>query len=277
MLQKLTFEVQQSPVLYSIDGETLTSKTHKVISKSESNIPLSVMKNSYNPMMNQDFTETTERMQEISGFSFEGYSEIDNGRIILSHLKNNLQDFSINGNKIDDYLLMGSSFDGRYSFFVGTTTVLLRCKNQFSHITQAEKVRHTKSAPKRREDLMKSLEVYFQARKMMYSNFEEMTKIKVDPILKQKAIDYILQVSQEDRIAGTISTRKLNIMEVLDQNISYEMGDLGQNMWGLFNGVTKWSTHERTQKESIFGNVFGSNAIVNDRAHDFAKRQLQLA
>jgi len=270
MLDKLTFEIQESPVLYSIDGEILTSKTHKIISKTESNSVLSVMKNSYNPMMNQDFMETTERMKEISGFSFEGYSEIDNGRIILSHLKNTIQDFKINDHKIDDYLLMGSSFDGRYSFFVGTTTELLRCKNQFSHITHAEKVRHTKSAPKKREDLMRSLEIYFKSREAMYMNFAQMTKVKIDPILKQKAMDYILQVSQEDRLAGTISTRKLNLMEVLDQNISIEMGDLGNNAWALLNGTTKYTTHTRQQKDTMFGNVFGTNAEINDRAYKFA-------
>lgn len=270
MLEKLSFEIQESPVLYSVNGEILTSSTHKVIIKVDSNFQLSVMKNSYNPMLNSDFMETTERMKEISGFEFSGYSEIDNGRILLAHMKNNLKDFSIDGNKIEDYLLLGSSHDGRFSFFVGTTTVLIRCKNQFSHITQAEKVRHTKSAPKRREDLMRSLDVYFQARKMMYSNFDKMLTVKVDEKLKQDAIDYILGISKEDRLDSKISTRKLNIMEVLNQDISYEMGDLGKNAFGLLNGVTKFTTHHREQKESIFGNVFGSNADINNRAYEFA-------
>lgn len=270
MLEKLSFEIQESPVLYSVDGVTLTNTTHKVISKTGSNSPLSVMKNSYKPMLNEDFMETTNRMQEISGFEFSGYSEFDNGRIVISHLKNTLKDFSINGHLIRDYLMMMSSFDGRYSFCVGTTTLLIRCMNQFSSITQAEKVRHTKSAPKKREELMNSLQVYFSSRQMMYNQFNEMTRVKVDPLVRQMAIDYILQITKEDHLEHKISTRKANIMKILNKSIDFEMGELGQNMWGFFQGVTKYTTHERTQKESVFGNMIGSGALINERAYNFA-------
>ena len=272
MLEKLTFEIQESPVLYSVDGEVLTSKTHKVLSRSNDNVEISTMKNSYKPMLNSDFMETTERMKKISGFEMTGYSELDGGKIILSHLKNNLSDFNINGHKIEDYLLMGSSFDGRYSFFVGTTTVLLRCTNQFSRITQAEKVRHTKSAPKRIEELLTALEIYFDSRKVMYEKFQKMTKVKIDPIIRQMAVDYIMEVSNEDRLEGKISTRKANIIDIINSNIDFEMGDLGQNMWALLNGVTRYTTHERKQKEQSFGNVFGSGAQINTRMYQFANQ-----
>jgi hypothetical protein len=270
MLEKLTFEIQESPVLYDVQGQILTSGSHKVISRNDNNSVISVMKNSYNPMLNADFMESTERMKEISGFEIAGYSEIDGGRIILSHLKNNLTDFEIGGHKIDDYLLLGSSFDGRYPFFIGTTTVLIRCQNQFSKISRVEKVRHTKSAPKKREELMQSLEAYFTNRKAMYENFEKMRQYEVDDTVKKLAIDYILNVSKEDKLDTEISTRKMNKMLLLDSNMISEMNDLGNNLWSLFNGVTKYTTHELTQKESVFGNMFGNAALLNNRAYEFA-------
>lgn len=270
MLEKLTFEIQESPVLYDVNGQILTSGSHKVISRNDNNSVISVMKNSYNPMLNADFMESTERMKEISGFETAGYSEIDGGRIILSHLKNNLTDFEIGGHKIDDYLLLGSSFDGRYPFFIGTTTVLIRCKNQFSKISRVEKVRHTKSAPKKREELMQSLEVYFANRKAMYENFEKMLQYETDDTVKKLAIDYILNVSKEDKLDTEISTRKMNRMLLLDSNMITEMNDLGNNLWAIFNGVTKYTTRELTQKENVFGNIFGNPALLNNRAYEFA-------
>jgi len=272
MLQNLSFEVAEAPVLYDFNGNQLQSKTHKCMIKAETGEQLSVMKNSYNAMLTADFMETTERMKEISGFEIAGYSEIDGGRIILSHLKNTIEDFTIGGHKIDDYLVLGNSFDGRYSFFLGTSTVLLRCKNQFSRLTRAEKVRNTKSAPKKREELLRGLEIYFTERKKMYQNFEKMRDIKVDAAVRELALDYIFQVSQEDRLEGKVSTRKQNTIEEVSNWVITESGELGDNAWGLLNGVTYWTTHVKEQKDNSFGNLFGTNSRVNERAYDFAKQ-----
>jgi hypothetical protein len=265
MLEKLSFEIQETPVLYSVDGKILTSGTHKVITK-ETGEPISVMKNSYNPMYNKDFTSTVERMQEISGFKLMGYSEFSNGQIVMAHLENNLKDFSIGGNKINDYLILGSSFDGRYPFFIGTSTLLIRCQNQFSRINQVERVKHTKSSPKRREELMHGLEVYFSDRNKMYKNFEKLTNVKITPEIHQLVVDYVMSVNKTDRLEGKISTRKLNQLEMLELCINGEIKDLGENMWALFNGVTKYTTHELKSKENSFGNLFGTANYINQRA-----------
>lgn len=269
-LDKLSFEIQESPVLYSHNGEILTSKSHKVISRNSDGSQISTMKNSYFPMYNADFMESTNRMAEISGFEIEGYSEFDGGRIVFSHLKNTIEDFKIGGFKIDDYLLLGSSFDGRYPFFIGTTTNFIRCQNQFSKISKVEKIRHTKSSPKKVDELLRSLEIYFQTRKEMYENFEQMGNVKIDEETKRLAMDYVLQVSKEDRLAGEISTRKLNQLEVLNNCVLTEFNDLGQNLFGLFNGVTRYTTHELNVKERSFGNIFGTAANINKRAYEFS-------
>lgn len=269
----LSFEIQETPVLYNHNGEVITSESHKVISKVETGESLSVMKNSYSPMYNKDFMETVDRMQEVSGFKFEGYSEIDKGRIILAHLKNN-GDYQIGDDHIKDYLLLGSSFDGRFPFFIGTTSEFIWCKNQFSKISKFEKVRHTKSAPKKREELMIGLEVYFKNRQKMYENFEKMKTIKVDEEIIKMAKDYILSVSEEDRLDGKISTRKLNQLELLNSSMIIELEHFGQNMLGVFNGVTRHTTYNLKQKENVFGNVFGTASILNNRAYEFCLGKL---
>lgn len=272
MLDKLTFEVVELPILYNLNDSLVEVSGYKAITKNTGGV-LSVMKSTYNPMLNEHFMETTDRMKEVSGFEFSGYSEIDGGRIILSHLKNNIEDVMIGGHKIDDYLVLGSSFDGRYPFFIGTSTVLLRCENQFSKLSRVEKVRHTKSSPKRREELMKSLEIYFSNRRQMYKNFEQMIQVEVDPILKQKAIDYVLSISSEDRLGDNISTRKRNQFNLVSELIDFESGDLGRNMWSTFNGITRYTSHHMESKNETFGNMFGTKAEINNRAYEFATLQ----
>lgn len=271
MEKKLSFEIAESPVLFNFNDELHASSNHKVIHKVEdpTNV-LSVMKNSYTPMYNNHFMESVDRLSEISSFPIEGYSEFSGGQIVMGFLKNTVEDFKIGSHPIQDYLMVGSSFDGRYPFFVGTSTVLIRCQNQFSKISKIQKIKHTKSAPLRREELFETLESYFFSRKKMYENFEHFIQVKLDPAARQLASDYVMQISKEDRLDDSVSTRKLNLLADMNNDINGEMADLGENVWGWFQGVTKFTTHTLNSKSKIFGNVFGSPANYNERAYKMA-------
>ena len=273
----LSFEIQESPVLYNIDGSILTSETHKVLSRSDNNRVISVMKNTYHPLLNEHFMESTEKMREISGFEFAGYNEISGGQIVVSNLKNNLGDFNIGGHPADDYLVLGSSFDGRYPFFIGTIGSMLWCKNQWSKISRLEKVRHTKSSPRRIDELIRSLEIYFLNRKLMLKDFNRMLEYEVDEQTKRLAADYIMGISKEDRLENKISTRKLNQLETFELAMGKNMEHFGNNLFGVFQSATWYSSHDLTQKESIFGNLFGTPAEINDRAYRFASSRLEMA
>lgn len=266
----LSFEIVEAPVLYTANGSPCTANGHKVIHKDTDGEVISVMKKSYFPMYNADFVRSVEQMSEISGFKISGYSEIYGGAVVLAHLKNTDPDFKINSHSVQDYLILGNSFDGRTSFFIGTTSVLIRCQNQFSRISQLEKVRHTKSCPKKVEELFQALGVYFDKRTEMYENFEKFNKVHVDEELRNAVLDRILEISEEDRQLDKISTRKQNQLATLRSVTASEMAEIGDNLWGLFNGVTRYTTHEIQSKNSGFGLLFGTPADINNRAYNLA-------
>ncbi len=264
----LSFEIKESAI-YTNDT---VINGYKAISKDNGEI-LSVMKDSYFPMYNKDFMESVNRMSEISGFQISGYSEIGGGIKIAGHLKNNVEKLMIGNFPIDDYLVLGSSFDGSTSFFLGTSTVLVRCQNQFSRISKMEKVRHTKSSPKRVDELLRTLDIYFKNRKEMFENFERMGNVRIDEKIKLEAMEYILGIKEEDKLLGKVSTRKQNQLLLMDSAMLTELAEVGDNLFGLFNGVTKYTTHLMNEKSIInsgFGNMFGTPADVNAKAYDFA-------
>lgn len=264
----LSFEIKESAIYTNdtvIDG-------YKAISKNSGEI-LSVMKDSYFPMYNSDFMESVNRMSEISGFEISGYSEISGGMKIAGHLKNNTENLMIGNFPIEDYLVLGSSFDGSTSFFLGTNTTLVRCQNQFSRISKMEKVRHTKSSPKRVDELLRTLDIYFQNRKEMFANFERMGNFKIDEKIKREAMEYVLGIKQEDKLLDKISTRKQNQLSLMDSAMLVELAEVGNNLFGIFNGVTKYTSHLMSEKSIVnagFGNMFGTPAEINSKAYDFA-------
>jgi len=54
------------------------------------------------------------------------------------------------------------------------------------------------------------------------------------------------------------------------ESIQLEMKDLGQNAWGLLNGVTFYTSH-RIRGNSGFGNTNGTAQQLNARAWEYCQ------
>lgn len=247
---------------------------YKAIVRDDNGGVLSVMKNSYSPMTNAQFIEIVERIREISGFELTGYNEFKGGRKVLAFLENNKEDCRIGSHKILNYMLLGNSFDGSTSFFQGTSTILIRCQNQFSKIQVQNKIRHTKAIHGKLQEFYDYLDFYLNQKEKMIETFNRFGNVSLTEELQEAMIKFVLDVKEVSE--KEISTRKQNQIDLLRNTILAETKDLGYNMWGAFNGVTKYTTHELTTKNPVFGNVFGSQADINDRAFEFAEKSLFL-
>jgi len=247
---------------------------YKAIIRNDDGSVLSVMKTSYSPMTNTEYLDIVAKIQEISGFRLAGFNEFKGGRKVLGFLENTRKDFYIGTHKIKDYLILGNSFDGSTSFFTGTSTVLIRCQNQFSQIIELNKIRHTKKIKTKLDEYYAYLDFYFNKRDELYKTFERIGNIKLTEELQEQMINFVLGVKKVT--AEELSTRKQNQIELLRTNIVTEMKELGDNLWGAFNGVTKYTTHEITPRNPVFGNLFGSQADINNRALAFVEERLSL-
>lgn len=251
-------------------------KGYKAISRDDNGSILSVMKNSYSPMTNAEFIDVLGNIQRISGFKFVGYNEFGGGKKILGFLENDRDDLLIGGHKMKNYMLLGNSFDGSTSFFTGTSTVLIRCQNQFSQIQKFTKIRHTKQIQGKLEEYYSYLDSFFAQREELKRTFEKAGNIFLTEKLQEEMINFVLDVKEvTDK---ELSARKQNQIEMLRSSIRGESSDLGWNLWSAFNGVTKYTTHElETKKASTFGNLFGIKADINNRAIQFVNDKLVLS
>lgn len=269
------WEIETKPVSFlGNDGSIITDSNYKMVIRNDDQSVLSVMKKGYTPMSIGNFEESAYRMQEISGFSFMGFQEFMDGRITLAILKNNQESLKIGDFPIDDYLVMGSSFNGDKPFFVGTSTILIRCQNAFSRINKMESIRHTKNSPQKREVLFGYLKDYFESRKKLYSNMTNMLSVKADEAMKLNFVNKVLQIPTLEP-GKELHSRTRNRIEELVECIDSEMKDVGQNVFGLFQGVTKYTTHNlKSRVDSSFGNLLGTADLYNQRAYSLSTELL---
>ena len=95
--------------------------------------------------------------------------------------------------------------------------------------------------------------------KTLFEIFSRMTDYKVTQKQVNETINLITGVDVnmgEVRARQEYSTRKLNQTQDLVQSVVKEMSYKGQTLWGLFSGVTHYTTHkggsERTREESKY-------------------------
>lgn len=263
LLPTLDWEIEEQPI-YDAEGNAITG--WKSVRRNDDHTCLNICKSSYTPTPNQMLVESAEQLAEQTGFKIAGYDTYQQGRKILAFLQNP-EENEIAGHKLKDYLLIGNSHDYSSSFWIGNTSVMIRCSNQFTKRNQQFTVSHTVNSQERIDKLLYSFETYLQQNKMIYEEFERFLNTPIELATIYEAIAEVINIHVQE----TISTRKKNLYQQATASIHRECFDLGKNVWGLFNGFTHFTTHVKKAKEKTFGNALGSMADINDKAYHYCR------
>jgi hypothetical protein len=206
-----------------------------------------------------------EKLSQMTGFGIAGYSDFKGGRKVLGYLKADKMQ-KLLGWEMENYMVIGNSHDGTTGFFIGTSEIMIRCMNQFSRISQNLKAYHTKNNIVRIDELVGMFKQYQQEQQALYEKMKQYKKIKVDEHIISALTERLFRIESGHE---EISTRKMKLTLEFKNSLDREMADLGQNLFGLFQGVTHYTTHVKKTKEDVFGNILGQNAKMNNRAMVF--------
>ena len=265
--QNLSWDVIERPIFSNFSQVN----GYKAIYRSDTNELLHIAKNSYTPTTNERFLETVYRLSQITGYPIELYDEIAGGRKTLAFLKCT-EPTRINGYEFKDYLLIGNSHDGSTGFFIGNSNMMIRCENRFTKQFRQIQINHTKNHDVKIDTLAGSFTNYSTQRQRFYNEFSEYIDFEIVDQDKENLVNAIAEVSPQEREdKELISTRKSNIIRDIHESIKIETSDLGNNLFGLFNGITHYTTHTRKQKEKSFCNAIGTNADINAKALTFCQ------
>ena len=236
--------------------------------------PIYIPKDGYTPLKNSQLMQAAEMMAAATNGTVEGFETFKGGRKVLAFVKAESNTSQINGNEINDYIVIGNSHDGSSSVFIGTSTVLLRCENQFSEIQRDFNIRHSGDMAMKFSEALEHYQKYYTARDRMYNKFEGMSNITVSESGILSLTDKMFDIDRDkiERGEEELSTRKKNQLNDFQDSLDRELTDLGSNLWGVFNAVTHYTTHTRGQGGATHSdsnshlNVVGSNANFNTKA-----------
>lgn len=230
------------------------------IIREDTNAPLAVRTDAYYPFQNHELMELLSKVTSLTGLELHRGGFFGSGEKVFVQLKSD--DLRIGTDRVEGYVTGVNSFDGSTSLAFGPSTLTISCMNTFfaAFKNLKTKVRHTKNMVVRVDDICRELEGAVEEEKRIFRTITRFTEISIDDVLKEKVtralfnIDKNVELNDEDKISGVTRNRMSRFY--IDMN--GEIQEKGETMWGLFSGVTKYTTHSMTKNDNTEAKMFGA-------------------
>jgi phage/plasmid-like protein (TIGR03299 family) len=252
----LDWKVRQEPV-QTQSGIIIPGRM--AIVREDTNIPLSIMAETYQPYQNHELIELLERVSNQTGMEIKKSGSFGDGEKVFIQLKSN--DLKLGNDRVEGYLTGVNSFDGSTSLAFGPSNVTISCTNSFFAAFRGlnTKVRHTKNMVLRIDDICRSLENVLEEEKQMFNNIVKLSETRIGVNDIDNVLRHLFNVKKEvnlkdaEAIAGVTRSK----MDRFYVDMNGELQQKGDNLWGLFSGVTKYTTHSLSKYDNTEKKMFG--------------------
>ena len=284
----MDWQIQESPVHFKADaighmGSIHSFPEQKVLYRSDTKAPLSVVSNRYQIVQPREVMEFYRDLTEVSGYELETAGVLKGGRKFWA-LARTGQNTALKGkDQVNGYLLLATSCDGTLATTATPTTVRVVCNNTLTialdGTTRAIKVPHSTRFDAR--SVKKQLGVAVsQWDEFMY----RMRVLAERKVQWHEAMGFFMNVLCEVTPNSKLPEVLPNERALRKVQSLYEGRGRGATLessqgtaWGLLNAVTEYVDHERRARRNEYrmdSAWFGQGAQIKQRALEAA---LQLA
>ena len=271
----MDWTIEQSDVLFNVDSSALHIRPYadsKVLFRSDSLAPLSVVSNRYKVVQPHEVLHFYKDLVSAGGFELETAGVLKGGKKLWALAKTG-QEAKLKGNdRIKAYLLLATSCDGTLCTTAQFTSVRVVCNNTLQMATQqstgAVKVPHsTKFDPKQ---VKEALGLGFSSWELFMRDLKQLSQRAVSP---DEAENYFRAVLEEP---VSIASRSSSSKVIQRLGALYNGAAMGSELlaasgtaWGLVNAMTEYVDHHRrarTQDNRLDSAWFGQGAQLKHKA-----------
>ena len=280
----MDWKIQDSPVHFKSDsigtlGSIHTFPEQKVLYRSDTKAPLSVVSNRYQVVQPREVLEFYRDLTEVSGYELETAGVLKGGRKFWA-LARTGQGTALKGNdQVNGYLLLATSCDGTLATTATPTTVRVVCNNTLTialdDTTKAIKVPHsTRFDP---QAVKKQLGIAVSQWDAFMHRMRMLSERKVQ---WHEAVGFFMEVlcdaSPNSPLPAVLSNeRALHKVQSLyeGQGRGSTLESARGTAWGLLNAVTEYVDYERRARSNEYrmdSAWFGQGAALKQKALKFA-------
>lgn len=277
----MDWEIQESPVRFIAGqreylGEIKPFDDHKVLYRSDTHDPLSVVGNRYKVVQPREILEFYRDLTERSGFELETAGVLKGGRKLWA-LARTGQSTTLKGkDTTNGYVLLATACDGTMATTAQFTSVRVVCNNTLAVAlgsgAGAVKVPHRSVFDA--EAVKRSLGITVSAwDEFMY----RMKNLSNRSVKASEAHHFLLRVMGDPDKASISKGTERNMARVQalydGQGLGADLASSKGTAYGLLNAVTQFVDHERrarSQDNRLDSAWFGQGAALKGRALDEA-------
>lgn len=257
----------KSGLNWGVREETITTQSgiivpnKKALIREDNNAVLSVANESYCPYQNEQLVELLDKVSQQVGLPIHKGGSFGDGEKVFIQLKSG--DLKLGTDRIEGFITGINSFDGSTSLAFGPSNITISCMNTFyaafRNITT--KVRHTKNMVLRIDEICKGLEKVLDEEKGLFEDITKLSETRMTERNQDWVTRLLFDIERQVELTDleSISTQKQNRLSRFYVDLNGELKEKGDNLWGLFSGVTKYTTHSYSKSDSTETKMFGMN------------------
>ena len=244
----------------------------KAIVREDTNTIVGVHSDGYQPYQNYELMDLLHQVSGRTGLEVHRGGDFKGGRRIYVQLKGN--DLKLGNDRIEGFLTGVNSFDGSTSLAFGHSNTTISCQNTFFRVMSGlqNKVRHTKSMSLKVEDICRRLDVVLEEEKQTFKYIVELSETRFDDLIKEKVTRKLFGIKPEFSLdSNELPTRTKNNLSRFYIDLNGEIKEKGDNLWGLFSGVTKYTTHSKFKGDYSNKLFSGSSQVEQEIFSDLVE------
>lgn len=280
----MDWHIEESPVRFVAGASSHLSSIHsypeqKVLYRSDTKAPLSVVSNRYKVVQPNEVLEFYRDLTEYAGYELETAGVLKGGKKFWALARTGQSSVLKGRDEVNGYLLLATSCDGTLATMVTPTTVRVVCNNTLAvavnGASQAIRVPHSTEFNPQRVKQQLGISVS-QWSEFMY-RMKTLSERKVKP---KEALQYFLQVicstdtDLEDRKQLPQHRALQKVQDLYQgQGRGSQLVSAQDTAWGLLNAVTEFVDHEKRARSTdhrLDSAWFGQGAVLKQKALDHA-------
>ena len=257
--------LNQTGLNWTVREESLTTESgiiipqQKAIIRDDTNTVLSVHGEGYYPYQNHQLIELLDKVSQQVGLPIHKGGMFGDGKKVFIQLKSN--DLKLGTDRVEGFITGVNSFDGSTSLAFGPSNITISCQNTFfaAFRNMDTKVRHTKNMVMRVDEICRGLERVIEEEAIMFEDIKQMADTKMTKENQEWVSRLLFNIEREvnlndEKALSTVTRNKLSRFEI---DLNGELKEKGDSLWGLFSGVTKYTTHSMTKGDNSENKMFG--------------------
>lgn len=234
--------------------------------REDTNTVLGIHTEAYVPYQNEELLELLTKISQQTGLSIHTGGSFKGGEKVWFQLKSD--EYKIGHDTIKSYVSGFNSFDGRTSLAFGNSSITVSCQNTFwrGYHQVDTKLRHSKTMRPRIDEILRRLDVVLEEEKEGIREIQRMGNVTLTPEVREMITRYVFQLKKEERL-DEVSTNKRHKLERFNLAVDNELNGKGQNLWGMFSGITRYTTHDMKKGDNSESKMFGRTGVIEREAY----------